>query len=87
MLINSNTKTRYSEILTDTILHFFRLAQEKELLNLIATCTKDQNSKEFKQLRTMLVSMFSSRLDERELALVFNEIKTLVSETGSSQRN
>jgi hypothetical protein len=71
MLITQGTKARYSEIMADSILHFLRLVQEKDLLDLIVKCTRDQNSEEFKNLREMLVSKFSSNLDKREMMLVF----------------
>jgi hypothetical protein len=84
MLINTSTKTRYSEIMADSILHFFRLSQERGFFDLIAMCSRDQNSEEFKNLREMLVSMFSANIDNREMLLVFSEIDKLISENGSS---
>ena len=86
MLLKTTTKTRYSEIVTDSIIHFIRLAQEKDLLDLIIECSKDPNSEEFKNLREMLVSMFASNMNNREMMLVFSEVDALISESGSTEQ-
>lgn len=86
MLLTDDSKSKFSAYLADLILNFICLCRERGVMDLINRCLEDKNSKEFFQLRDILIQSFKQNFDDKEMEMVFKEIEILFKELSSHKK-